>query len=177
MKRAEMKRNDLAIKLNPDGRGTKGITSVVAMDCEMVGVGDERESALARVSIVNFYGIVLLDCYVSPPDTVTDYRTETSGIRPEDLEGPNVKSLREAQNETYRILKKRVVVGHSLRNDFSALMIRHPRNLVRDTASFPPFRRLKPNVSSNGGGACIVMGEAGSWRKRDGVWSTRGVRA
>ena len=72
------------------------ITSTVAMDCEMVGVGPEgAESILARVSIVNFFGHCLYDKYVKPSATVTDYRTHVSGIRRENIEnGYNcIKSL------------------------------------------------------------------------------------
>lgn len=31
---------------------------MIAMDCEMVGVGNKGDSALARVSVVNSYGAV-----------------------------------------------------------------------------------------------------------------------
>ena len=52
----------------------------------MVGVGpDGAEDALARVSIVNYYGNVLLDAYVTPNTRVTDWRTKHSGIRPADV--------------------------------------------------------------------------------------------
>ena len=44
--------------LNPDGKGTHANTPVIAMDCEMVGIGNGDESALARVSLVNYYGFV-----------------------------------------------------------------------------------------------------------------------
>ena len=55
----------------------------VAIDCEMVGVGlDGIESALARVTIVNYYGVIILDKYVRPMERVTDFRTEVSGITP-----------------------------------------------------------------------------------------------
>ena len=58
----------------------------LAVDCEMVGVGIEgTESVLARVSLVNFYGYVLLDTIVRPRERVVDYRTEYSGIRPSDM--------------------------------------------------------------------------------------------
>jgi len=41
------------------------INHIVALDCEMVGVGfDGEQSALARVSIVDWNGFVLLDTYV-----------------------------------------------------------------------------------------------------------------
>ena len=59
----------------------------VAIDCEMVGVGPGGlDSALARVSIVNFNGAVLLDAYVKPLEKVTDYRTHVSGIHPKHLD-------------------------------------------------------------------------------------------
>jgi len=56
------------------------------MDCEMVGVGPEgKESVLARVSIVNYYGNVILDKFVLPREKVVDYRTHVSGITKEIL--------------------------------------------------------------------------------------------
>jgi RNA exonuclease 4 len=58
----------------------------VALDCEMVGVGPGgAESVLARVSVVNFHGAVLLDAFVRPRERVVDYRTQFSGIRPADM--------------------------------------------------------------------------------------------
>jgi RNA exonuclease 4 len=52
----------------------------------MVGVGPEgKSSILARVSIVNYYGEVLMDKYVTPTERVVDYRTFVSGITPEVL--------------------------------------------------------------------------------------------
>ena len=56
------------------------------MDCEMVGVGQGGlRSVLARCSIVNYYGEVLFNKYVKPPEKITDYRTHVSGIRPEHI--------------------------------------------------------------------------------------------
>ena len=52
----------------------------------MVGVGiDGEESSLARVSIVNYHGVILLDEVVKQRERVVDYRTEWSGIRPGDM--------------------------------------------------------------------------------------------
>lgn len=52
----------------------------------MVGVGPEgSESTLARVSIVNYHGAIVLDRFVRPREKVTDYRTWVSGVREEDL--------------------------------------------------------------------------------------------
>ena len=56
------------------------------MDCEMVGVGETGQtSVLARVSIVNNYGNCVYDKFVKAKETVTDYRTAVSGVRPQDM--------------------------------------------------------------------------------------------
>jgi len=52
----------------------------------MVGVGiDGKESSLARVSIVDYDGAVVLDEFVEQRERVVDYRTQWSGVRPGDL--------------------------------------------------------------------------------------------
>lgn len=62
------------------------LTKAVAMDCEMVGVGtDGVDSILARVSIVNQFGQCIYDTFVKPTESVTDYRTHVSGVRPQDV--------------------------------------------------------------------------------------------
>ena len=58
---------------------------MVAIDCEMVGVGPEKTSALAHVVVVNNEGHVLLDEKCRPERRITDYRTRFSGLRPRDL--------------------------------------------------------------------------------------------
>lgn len=55
------------------------------MDCEMVGLGPQRVSGLARCSIVNFHGAVLYDKYIRPEGEITDYRTQVSGITPQHM--------------------------------------------------------------------------------------------
>ncbi|TFY53631.1 hypothetical protein EVJ58_g9347 [Rhodofomes roseus] len=94
----------------------------LALDCEMVGVGPEgRESSLARVSIVNFYGHVLLDVYVRQRERVVDYRTQYSGIRPSDM--VDAKPFPEVQQQVADLLKDRIL----------ALFLSHPRQQTRDT--------------------------------------------
>ena len=69
-------------------RNRKSPERIVAIDCEMVGVGPEgTESSLARVSLVNFHGAVLLDVFVRQRERVTDYRTHVSGVREKDMLG------------------------------------------------------------------------------------------
>ena len=110
-------------------------TQKLAMDCEMVGVGsDGTRSMLARCSVVNYEGKVVYDKFVKPMEKVTDYRTEVSGVRREDVFGPNAVDFRTCQKEIGVLFKNRTIIGHSLTNDFDALLLSHPKNLIRDTA-------------------------------------------
>lgn len=71
----------------PSANSSKEETSVVAVDCEMVEV-DGRFEGLARVSIVNYYGNILMDEFVVPEGSrITNYRTWVSGVTPEKLRG------------------------------------------------------------------------------------------
>lgn len=113
----------------------------VAIDCEMVGVGFKgSESVLARVSIVNWHGYVLYDRFVRPMEKVTDYRTWVSGVRAVDLKDAPV--FKTVQEEVSQLIKGRVLVGHAIQNDLKALLLSHPRPLIRDTATFQPLRDL-----------------------------------
>jgi len=69
----------------PIPRSKEAPTKCLALDCEMVGVGPMKESALARISIVNEHGVCVLDKYVKPKVQITDYRTAVSGIREENM--------------------------------------------------------------------------------------------
>jgi len=116
-----------------------GITRIIGMDCEMVGVGrDGVESVLARVSIVNHFGNVLYDTFVAPRETVTDYRTHVSGVRAADLAGAPL--FKEVQQRVSELLKGRVLVGHALKHDMRVLFLDHPKRMLRDTSGYKPFR-------------------------------------
>eukprot|EP00474_Spongospora_subterranea_P000425 CRZ00883.1 hypothetical protein [Spongospora subterranea] len=115
-------------KLNPL------LTNIIAIDCEMVGVGPSgKRHALARVSIVNFHGDVLLDTLVKPTEPITDHRTQFSGISRGGL--LSAPSFKDVQQQVADIIKDRIVVGHSVQTDFRCLMLSHPRNLIRDTTN------------------------------------------
>mmetsp|Transcript_10192 Transcript_10192/g.15296 ORF Transcript_10192/g.15296 Transcript_10192/m.15296 type:complete len:567 (-) Transcript_10192:41-1741(-) len=114
--------------------------SIVALDCEMVGVGEHGErSALARVSIVNWDYDVLLDTYVKVDEPVTDYRTFVSGVRDKDIQSDKAMDLHVCRNMVLKILKGRILVGHGLENDLGALNITHPKCDTRDTAYYPLY--------------------------------------
>jgi len=116
-------------------------TQCVAMDCEMVGVGPQKRSVLARVSIVNFDGDTLFDTFVKVEEKVTDYRTFVSGIRPADLESSNAMSFGACRSKVVQLLEGKVLVGHALSNDFKVLGIGHCWHHTRDTSMYAPFMK------------------------------------
>ncbi|KAF7244242.1 hypothetical protein EG68_09642 [Paragonimus skrjabini miyazakii] len=112
----------------------------VAIDCEMVGVGPKMLNALGRVSIVDYNGNILYDVMVRPEEEITDFRTRWSGIRPDDMRRSIPFAC--AQEQVERIILGRVVVGHMIQNDFAVLRLKHPPQLVRDTARAPFAKAL-----------------------------------
>lgn len=118
----------------------KELTKQIAMDCEMVGIGDGTESMLARVSLINRHGECVYDKYVKPTEEVKDYRTAVSGIRPHHLlDGEDFKLV---QSEVAEILRGKLLIGHALKNDLSVLFLSHPKRHLRDTSRYKPFRKV-----------------------------------
>jgi len=127
----------------PNEKSFKGETKIVAVDCEMVEV-DRFSEGLARVSIVNYNGNVLMDKFVIPEgDMITNYRTWVSGITPQKLNpARGAIHFKEAKIEAHRILKDKVIVGHSLKHDFSVLEWPETMQLkenIRDLVSYKKF--------------------------------------
>jgi len=129
-------------KVNSGLSTTTEIGRYVAVDCEMVGVGPnpDKESALARVSVVNYNGDQIYDSYVRPKEQVTDWRTAVSGILPKHM--VEARTLEIVQADITRILQDRILVGHAIRNDLDALLLSHTKRDIRDTARHPPYRKF-----------------------------------
>lgn len=118
----------------------------VAMDCEMVGVGAEgRKSALARVSITDWNGQVVLDTFVKCPSRVTDFRTWVSGVTAKHLQSDKAMDVVECRQKVTNLLRGKILVGHALKNDLDALLLQHPKQDIRDTAKHQFFQRLGAN--------------------------------
>jgi RNA exonuclease 4 len=118
----------------------------VAVDCEMVGIGPEpnRDSALARVSLVNFHGHQVYDSYVQMPRKieVTDYRTAVSGIEPKHLRTDVARPFDEVREDLKTLLAGRILVGHAVKNDLDVLILKHDKRFIRDTSKFSKFRAV-----------------------------------
>ena len=111
-----------------------------SLDCEMVGVGPEGlDSALARVSIVNWDEQIVLDTYVRVTEPVTDYRTFISGIQEEHVTSDTAMPLEHVQNLVAGILRGKILIGHGLENDLKVLCLDHPWTDILDTAKYAPF--------------------------------------
>ncbi|OMH83411.1 RNA exonuclease 4 [Zancudomyces culisetae] len=118
----------------------------LAIDCEMVGTktADGRLlSELARVSIVNFYGKVVMDKYVKPKNKVYDYRTWVSGIKPKHLQG--AASFAQVQAEVKSLIVDKTLVGHDIKHDLKSLHLKHSLELIRDTSRYHHFRKHANN--------------------------------
>jgi len=145
-----------------------------ALDCEMVGVGPEGlDSAVARVTICNWSEKVILDTFVQVDTEVTDYRTFVSGIEAKDLVSDNAMPLEDVRKTVKDILSGKILIGHALENDMTALQITHPWHDIRDSANYPPFmkegenapvvlrpRKLKELVREKLGGDIQDLGKA-----------------
>ncbi|CAJ1961447.1 unnamed protein product [Cylindrotheca closterium] len=120
-------------------------SSIVALDCEMVGVGKHGDrSSVARVTLIDWEGNALIDSYVIQKLPVTDYRTFVSGITKDNLEGASM-TLEQCREQVSRLLYNRILVGHGLKNDLDALGINQPWWLTRDTATYLPFMKKRAN--------------------------------
>ncbi|KAK6455474.1 RNA exonuclease 4 [Scheffersomyces xylosifermentans] len=131
------------ITLTPQGNDIrkKEPGKYLSMDCEFVGVGPEgTESALARVSIVNFYGHTVLDEFVKPREKVTDWRTWVSGVTPKHMN--EAITFEEAQKKTADLLQDRILVGHAIHHDLDSLFLSHPKAMIRDTSKFQTFKAI-----------------------------------
>jgi len=119
----------------------------LAVDCEMVGIGyGGAQDSLARVSIVNFYGAVMLDTFVRQSEPVTDYRTQFSGVRRQDVESTSARTFSDVQNEVISLVNGRMLIGHTLDHDLAVLRLSHPRSLQHDVKDNPAWRRKYPGI-------------------------------
>jgi RNA exonuclease 4 len=125
----------------------------------MVGVGEGgTRSALARVTIVNWNEETIYDRLVRPTEPVTDYRTFVSGITKDDLSEdcsrgtattrPALIDLMTCRAQVLQLIQNKILIGHALENDLTALQIEHPWQWIRDTAQYEPFMKQRVHTNS-----------------------------
>lgn len=111
---------------------------IVSLDCEMVecisATGSSLNS-LARCSIVGYHGELILDLYVKQTRPVIDYRYRFSGINERILREKPCVSHKEARDRVKKTIDGKLLVGHSIHNDFQVLDLSHPAFLTIDLAS------------------------------------------
>ncbi|URD85279.1 hypothetical protein MUK42_28002 [Musa troglodytarum] len=135
-------------------------SQVVALACKVVGGGSDGSLDLcARVCLIGEDENVIFQTYIKPQIPVTNYRYETTGIRPEYLR--DAIPLKQAQRRIQDFFsngepiwkirsrggKARILVGHGLDRDLDCLGVEYPAVLIRDTAVYPPL--MKTSKLSN----------------------------
>ncbi|GLB36423.1 putative exonuclease [Lyophyllum shimeji] len=98
-----------------------------------------RIPMVARVSIVDYRGSVVLDTYVRPTHLIEDYRPRETGLQHDDL--MNAPHFQDVQLRVSSIIRNKIIVGHSLWNFLSVLGLSHPALDTRDLALFRPLRK------------------------------------
>lgn len=118
---------------------------LLVLDCEMVTTTIDR-FALARISLIDWDGKVVLDELVKPPDPVKDYLTPWSGIT-ESMMRDVTTTLPEIQQMLSKVVTPHTILaGHSLDSDFRALKLAYP--FVVDTTLLYPHPKGPPQKSS-----------------------------
>jgi hypothetical protein len=112
------------------------VTPIVAIECEMVGVGPGclRSPWLGLGPV--FGSQVFRARFVLQEEQAVDYRTSASEIRAQDVDGlmnRDAVSLKQVQRDVAAILSNRTLVGHSIDSDLQTLVMAHPKLLIRDT--------------------------------------------
>lgn len=146
--------------------------TIVALDCEMVGVGPRgSRSEIGRVSIVGFGGEILMDEYGKPRRSVSDYRTKYSGIYPHHL--ANADSSQDVVRRARCLLKDKIIVGHDLSQDFKVLGI-CPRIVhVRDTSLYEPYVKVFGKRPSLKALTLLILGQSIQVGPHDSVEDAR----
>ena len=116
---------------------------------------------------MNFYGNIVFDTLIKPWAKVEDYREWITGIKPNDLKHapsyPKVAPIVSHTNfllitpsivQLKKILNDKVVVGHSLKEDFAHLKLNEDEYCcqIRDISQISFFMRRKdqqPNSASS----------------------------
>ncbi|CAL2036363.1 unnamed protein product [Caenorhabditis brenneri] len=101
-----------------------------AIDCEMVYT--VSGPALARLSMVDMQGKMVLDVFIKPPNEVLDPNTEFSGLTMEQVQNAQ-DTMQSCHAKLFKFVNSEtILIGHSLESDLKAMRLVHKS--VVDTA-------------------------------------------
>ncbi len=107
---------------------------LIALDCEMCETTKGVE--VTRVTALNHNEETILDVLLKPDNPIVDYRTQFSGIT-EQMLAPITTKLIQVQLLLCRwIVKKTLIIGHSLENDLRVLHLSH-QSIIDTTFLYP----------------------------------------
>ncbi|KAF9056644.1 hypothetical protein BJ165DRAFT_1435171 [Panaeolus papilionaceus] len=98
----------------------------------------DKQPMVARVSICDYYGGVLLDTYVHPRKLIQDCRASKTGISYNHLCG--APKYPEIKQQVRNIIQNKILVGHRIWSFLSALELSHSALNTRDMALYIPLR-------------------------------------
>lgn len=138
-----------------------------SLDCEFCM--SEKGKELARLSLVDADGNVVIDTFVKPQNPIIDYKTQYSGITPELLEGVTT-TIEDVQNDFIsKVNAEDYLIGHSLNSDLNVLKVNHQRivdtSIIYDHPRGPPLKAslkwlsdkyLKRLIQNDESGHCSV---------------------
>ncbi|CAI5455552.1 unnamed protein product [Caenorhabditis angaria] len=116
--------------------------SIFGIDCEMVYT--IAGPAIGRMTVVNWYGELVLDVRVNPNVKLLDANTQFSGLTSEDVKSAP-DCLKSCRQKLFKLINRNsILVGHSLECDLTALRLSHIR--VVDTSILFQTTKHKPSL-------------------------------
>uniref|UniRef100_A0A1B6DAF0 Exonuclease domain-containing protein n=1 Tax=Clastoptera arizonana TaxID=38151 RepID=A0A1B6DAF0_9HEMI len=115
----------------------------VAMYCSSVTIknwGLLGYQMLARVTVVDVEGDQVYDQFVKPYSEIVDYRTNETGIHPQQL--LHGEEYFKVMEDVIKVISSKIIVGEQLSKCFKLLRHKVDWWLLRDISLFSPFKRL-----------------------------------
>ncbi|KAL3071920.1 hypothetical protein niasHT_039745 [Heterodera trifolii] len=155
----------------PFGVGDPRSKKVYALDCEMVYTVWGPE--VARLSVVDITGDLILDVIIRPEHRIVDCNTKFSGLKPEQVMAGEC-DLHEAHQRFFELVNtETILLGHSLESDLRAMHLVH-RRVVDTSVVFPhrmgpPYKRALKTLAAELTQMIIQDDESGHDSKEDAL--------
>ncbi|KAF1761923.1 hypothetical protein GCK72_010182 [Caenorhabditis remanei] len=137
---------DFVVTPQSKGKSDYRSNKVYGLDCELIHTLNGLE--VARVSLVDMKGRVLLDTFVLPQYEIVSYNSFFSGVTEKDME--SAISLDTCRLQLFQYINSEtLLVGHSLESDLKALRIVH-YNVIDTSVLFQspnPHKGYRKKVS------------------------------